>query len=336
MDKEILNIVNQMLGRNYKELNWSHISAVETLDERFMRTFQDYLDWDNISRWQKLSEDFMIDFKDKLNWLYLQLYQDLSENFINIFRDKVDWDIISRNQILSEDFIRAYADKVNWHYISKYQHLSEPFIREFINKVKFRWISARQKLSEDFIRTYADKVSWYYISMVQTLSEAFIKEFKDKVNWENITRYQKLSNEFINDFSDILKANGYLWDNVITYQQSATLKTAEEKKQAVIATGLYDCYDNYFVAYKAVRSDRYPSKYFTQRYFRGDRCESFCDCVTMDESFGLSAGTENTARIYQKLIKESEIIRVEIYYADLGILIDNGNSLRCFSFKVID
>ena len=85
MEKEILNIVNQMLGRNYKELNWSHISAVENLDERFMRTFQDYLDWDSISRWQKLSEDFMIDFKDKLNWLYLQLYQDLSENFINIF-----------------------------------------------------------------------------------------------------------------------------------------------------------------------------------------------------------------------------------------------------------
>ena len=101
-----------------------------------------------------------------------------------------------------------------------------------------------QKLSEDFIREFQDKVYWYNISTYQKLSESFIRDFQDKVNWYFISKHQKLSNEFIDEFKDRLNLN--------RIKDSWHYKTTEEKKQVVIDTGLYECHDTYFIAYKGI------------------------------------------------------------------------------------
>ena len=180
-----------------------------------------------------------------------------------------DWMRISARQKLSEDFIREFEDNVDWGCISANQKLSENFIREFQDKVNWLCISAQQKLSEAFIREFQDKVDWDWISIYQKLSEDFIREFKNEVDWDYISKYQKLSNEFTEEFKDKLDLN--------KIKESWHYKTTEEKKQAVIATELYECHEDYFIAYKGIRSDRYSNYNFQYKYEKGGTYESWCD-----------------------------------------------------------
>ena len=252
------------------------------------------------------------------------MYQKLSEDFIREFQDKVCWGSISENQKLSEPFIREFQDKVHWDYISKYQNLSESFIREFQDKVDWEWISRYQKLSESFIREFQYKVIWVLISAKQKLSESFIREFKDEVRWYWISKCQKLSNEFIEEFKYRLDLN--------KIEDSWHYKTTEEKKQAVIATGLYECHDTYFLAYKGIRSDRYSNFNFQYKYEKGGTYESWCDCSNNTCSFGLSVWDEPNAREYC----DELVVRVKVNYEDVGRVVHDGGKIRCFKIEVLD
>ena len=203
-----------------------------------------------------------------------------------------------------------------WGCISSRQNLSEDFIQEFQDKVDWGYISMFQKLSEDFIREFQDKVYWYNISTYQKLSESFIRDFQDKVRWYFISKHQKLSNEFIDEFKDRLNLN--------RIKDSWHYKTTEEKKQAVIDTGLYECHDTYFLAYKGIRSDRYSSFNFQYKYEKGGTYESWCDCSNNERSFGLSV-------YYSKLV-----VRVKVNYEDVGRIVHNGGKIRCFKIEVLD
>ena len=261
---------------------------------------------------------------DKVNWKMISIYQKLSENFIREFQDKLDWDFISECQILSEDFIREFADKVNWECISYYQTLSESFIREFQDKIDWYQISQSQKLSEDFIKEFQDKVRWDWISQFQKLSEEFIREFKDNVDWYFISKYQKLSENFIKEFQEKLgdvKEISWLY------------KDKEFLKQQVIESGLYECYDDYFIAYKGIRSDRYSALNFQYQYLKGETYEAHCDCTDDENSFGLSVWTEEKAKEYCKEL----IIKVKVNYEDVGRLIhDDINKIRVRRLTVLD
>ena len=234
------------------------------------------------------------------NWARLSLCESLTEDFIQEFKDKVDWICISRYSHLSEDFIRKFADRVDWYYISAFQHLSENFIREFADRVAWDWIVKYQPLSEDFIREFKDKVNWNYISANQHLSENFIREFKDRVNWAWISAYQHLSKEFIEEFKDkiYMKFIADSWHH----------KSVEEKKKTVIDTGLYECHDDYFIAYKGIRSDRYSRYNFQYQYLKGHTYETWCDCSPIEDSFGFSAWTKVGARAYC----DELVVRVKI------------------------
>ena len=258
------------------------------------------------------------------NWARLSLCESLTEDFIQEFKDKVDWTCISRYPHLSEDFIRKFADRVDWYYISAYQYLSENFIREFADKVGWFWISRCQQLSEDFIREFKDKVNWYYISAYQHLSEDFIREFKDKVSWGWVSRYQHLSKEFIEEFKD------KIYMNLIA--DSWHYKSVEEKKKAVIDTGLYECHDDYFIAYKGIRRDRYSKFSFQYQYLKGHTYETWCDCSADEDSFGFSAWTKTGARDYCKEL----VVRVKVRYEDVGRVVHNGGKIRCFKLEVLD
>ena len=258
------------------------------------------------------------------NWARLSLCESLTEDFIQEFKDKVDWTCISRYPHLSEDFIRKFADRVDWYYISAYQYLSENFIREFADRVAWDWIVKYQPLSEDFIREFKDKVNWYYISAYQHLSENFIREFKDKVNWFWISRCQHLSKEFIEEFKDKIHMN--------FIDDSWHYKSVEEKKKAVERTGLYECHDDYFIAYKGIRKDRYSRFSFQYQYLKGHTYETWCDCSANEDSFGFSAWTKTGARDYCKEL----VVRVKVRYEDVGRVVHNGGKIRCFKIEILD
>ena len=238
--------------------------------------------------------------------------------------EKRHWRHISNHLKLSEDFIREFKDYVDWNYISRYQKLSEDFIREFKNRVNWYWISASQKLSENFIREFNDYMDWDWISKCQKLSEDFIREFKDKVDWYYISKHQKLSNKFIEEFKD------KLYIDVI--KESWHYKTTEEKKQAVIDTGLYECHENYFIAYKGIRSDRYSNYNFQYKYEKNGIYESWCDCSNDENSFGLSVWDELNAREYCKEL----VIKVKVSYEDVGRVVHCGGKIRCFKIKILE
>ena len=288
-----LKRANKILGTKYED--WETLSEHRGLTEDFIREFQFLVDWDTISKYQRLSEEFIREFKNRVDWCSISQFQPLSEDFIREFTDRVDWEGISANQHLSEDFIREFEDKVDWACISTYQHLSEDFIRNFLNCVDWRLVSCYQHLSEDFIR-----------------------EFKDWVDWRYIYKYQRLSKEFIEEM-------GLLAD-------SWHYKSTEEKKKAVMDTGLYECHNDYFIAYKGIRSDRYSAYNFQYQYLKGHTYETWCDCSADNDSFGFSAWTEEEAREYCNEL----VVRVKVRYEDVGRVVHYGGKIRCFKMEILD
>ena len=238
--------------------------------------------------------------------------------------NKVNWGYHSIYTRLSEDFIREFADKVDWTYISLYQKLSEDFIREFKDKIDWENVSLYQKLSEDFIREFADKVAWLCISKYQKLSEDFIREFTDKVDWEFISVYQKLSDDFIYEFQHKLNLN--LIDFNWVY------RSPEFLQQQVVNTGLYECHDDHFIGYKGIRKDRYSKYNFQYQYLPGETYESWCDCTSTKNSFGLNVWTEEKAREYCNEL----VVKVKVNYEDVGRVIHNDGKIRCRKITVLD
>ena len=284
----------------------------------------DYQNWRALSRHNGLTEEFIREFADRVHWDCISIYQYLSEKFIREFANEVDWNYISAYQHLSEDFIREFKNRVDWNYISANQHLSERFIREFANEVVWDLISENQHLSEEFIKEFQDKVGWHWISKYQRLSEDFIREFQDRVKWGCISEYQRLSKKFIREFKDDI------YMGLIT--DSWQYKSTEEKKKAVMDTGLYECHDDYFVAYKGIRKDRYSRYNFQYQYLKGHTYETWCDCSIDECGFGFSAWTEEKARDYCNEL----VVRVKVRYEDVGRVVHDGGKIRCFKLEVLD
>ena len=276
-----------------------------------------------MDRLEFLNQELGTNYKslDDVNWHRISSCQKLSEKFIKEFQDKVIWDLISEFQKLSEEFIREFQVKFDWFYISKYQKFSENFIREFQDKVYWFYISKYQKLSENFIREFQDKVDWDDISQYQKLSENFIREFKNKLNWDFVSSYQKLSHNFIENFKLTIDEDNWLY------------KSTEFKKKQIIDSGLYECHEDYFIAYKAIRNDRYSHYNFQYQYLPNKVYECHCDCTSNIDSFGLSVWTEKGARNYNN---SGLIVKVKVKYEDIGRLVHNSNKIRCFKIEVLE
>ena len=238
--------------------------------------------------------------------------------------NQIDWFDVSRNRKLSENFIEKHANQVDWFYISMYQKLSEPFIEQHKNDVNWDWISMYQNLSEDFIEKHKDDVNWFWISMYQKLSENFIEQHKNDVDWFYISEYQKLSKQFIEKYKNNLEMD--------LVNDSWNYKSTEFKKQAVINTGLYDCYDDYFIAYKGIRSDRYSKFNFQYQYLPNQTYETFADYSDNEDSFGFSAWNYENAKSYC----DELVVKVKIYYKDVARVVHNGNKIRACRITILD
>ena len=224
------------------------------------------------------------------------LNKELGTDLISI--NGIDWNNISSSQILSENFIREFQNEVNWDYISRCQKLSENFIREFQNKV-----------------------NWYHISGCQVLSEDFIYEFENKVDWYYIIRFQKLSEKFVKEFNLNIDKDNWLY------------KPTEFKKKQIIACELYECHEDYFIAYKAIRNDRYSHFNFQYQYLPNEVYECHCDCTSEENSFGLSVWSYEGAKNYNN---SGLIVKVKVRYEDVGRLVHNSNKIRCSKIEILD
>ena len=259
-----------------------------------------------------------------VNWVAISRNPNLTEEFIEAHANEVDWNRISAYQKLSEKFIEKHADEVNWYWISEYQKLSEEFIEQHADEVDWDWISMDQKLSEEFIERHADKVDWHWISKYQKLSEEFIEKHADKADWYCISRYQKLSEEFIEKHADTL--------NMPRINDSWNYKSVDFKKAAVEATGLYECYEDFFYAYKGIRSDRYSNFNFQYRYMPGKTYECFADASANMDGFGLSVWTKKMAEMYCSEL----VVKVKVYYEDVARVVHNGGKIRCSRLTVME
>ena len=224
------------------------------------------------------------------------LNKELDANYKSL--DNVDWESISIDQKLSDDFIRIFQDYIDWY-----------------------WVSIYQKLSEEFIREFQGKIEWFLISRYQKLSEEFIKEFQFKLDWDEISLYQKLSPEFINEFYLNIDKDNWLY------------KSTEFKKKQIIDCGLYECHEDYFIAYKAIRSDRYSHFNFQYQYLPNEVYECHCDCTNDEDSFGLSVWTEKGAKTFND---SGLIVKVKVKYEDVGRLVHNSNKIRCSKIEILD
>lgn len=354
--------------REFKDkVDWVHVSKRQKLSEDFIFEFSDSISWDSLFMNEYVTEEFILNnlnlFDKYLVFTYRPLsikslsvinkdgcfnaiskFQVLTHDFIREHKHDVDWENISKCQILSEDFIREFINEVNWYCISAYQKLSENFIREFKDRVNWTNISKHQKLSEDFIREFQNEVYWDYISKYQKLSEKFIIEFKEQISLEYICSVQSLSSDFILKHKDDL-----LIDNIVFFQKinedtlkilktptpknNWNYKTVNFKKKKVKNSGLYECYDDHFIAYKNVRRDRYSHYNFQYQYLKGGVYECHCDCTNAENSFGLSAWTKKQAKTFKK---NGLIVKVKIKYEDVGRVVHNGGKIRCSKFEVLD
>jgi len=202
--------------------------------------------------------------------------------------------------------------------------LSESFIREFQDKLDWSSISVYQKLSESFIREFKDKLNWSNISKYQKLSEEFIKEFQYKVNWTGISRYQILSEEFIEEFSDKL----YLAE----IRDSWNYVDEEFKKKAIIKSKMYECHDDYFIAYKGIRSNRYSKYNFQYKYFPNGTYKCHADHSNNENSFGLSVWTKKEATDYC----DELVVKVKVFYKDVARMVHHNGKIRCTKINILN
>ena len=369
------NLSELFIEKYQNKVDWYNISAYQKLSESFIEKFQDKVSWRNISIRQKLSEDFIEKFQDKVDWMCISIHQKLSESFIIKFKDKVEWSFISVYQTLSEAFIEKFfindcTYKGFFKKILMFQNLSIHFLIKYSDILDFDAISKHQFLTESFIEEHQDKVNWEYISKYQKLSESFIEKFQDKVYWTSISMYQKLSESFISKYQNILplstvstyqklsdefiKINYRIFDKKIIskYQKlsASTInylslnfsilfnwqyKSIEYKKQKLIITKKYECHDDYFIAYKAIKPNRYSLFNFQYQYLPGETYESNCDCTSEENSFGLNVGTYNFAKGYLG-DEKGIIIKCKINYEDIGRIVHNGEKVRCFKITVLN
>ena len=312
----------KLYTRKYiSKINWDYVSEELIVENT---NILKSLNWYLISTSSGLSEIFIANHKDWVNWFDISIYQKLSEDFITKYKDLVNWSCISAHQKLSENFIAEHKNLVEWCYISKYQKLSESFISEHKDLVEWSYISNYQKLSEGFIAEYKDYVDWFKISIYQKLSEDFITKYKDLVNWTCISAYQKLSESFIIEYKKYL--NMYLVnDNWLN-------KSTEFKKRAVVNTGKYKCYEDYFIAYKGIRSDRYSKYNFQYQYMPGETYECFSDGSDDETSFGLSVWTKKEATNYCNEL----VVKCKIYYEDVTRVIHSDCKIRCSKITILN
>ena len=353
--------VNSILKTDYKsdnEINWILLSIFHKLPEYFIEKYSDKLSWDMISEYQELSEPFIDKHKNDVNWIKISTSQKLSELFIEKYSDKISFYDLPRNLYVPFEVLSKYLDKINFCALAISKPLTEEFISKYRNSFDWYYICKYQKLSNEFIINNCNLLWWENVIKYQKLSNQFIDENFQllmsncyKLN-KHLPKYQKLSIEnitkYINELDlECLIKYQKLPVDIITKNNASFLKNAiknkcfwqyqptEFKKQKLAETGKYECHDDYFIAYKAIRPDRYSLFNFQYQYLPNKTYESHCDCTGAENSFGLNVGTYKFAMSYP-ITNNCVIAKCKINYEDIGRIVHNGEKVRCFKITVLE
>ena len=109
-------------------------------------------------------------------------------------------------------------------------------------------------------------------------------------------------------------------------------QSPEYKKEQIQKTGLYECHDDYFIAYKGVRSNGYAKFNFQYKYEVGKVYEDYCDYSMNENGFGLSVWTKAQAIEYGN----PTCMKVKVYYKDVGRLVRSGVKIRCTKIEILE
>lgn len=307
-----------------------------------------------------LGTNFASDSEMEKNWAYISINPKLTEELINKYHDKILMGIIDYRSLknCSIDFFRKYKNELNWMIISLNPILSEEMIEEFKDVLYWQYIVVNTKLSDKLIEyALTRECTSYTVATYQNLSEEFIeKHSKLFLNEVCVYKYHKISNEFIqkhiNDFTKEICRCILIYQNISETIQKQLKKKIKgyvprisnwirntspiKKKIAIEKLGLYECYDDYFIAYKAIRTDRYSLCTLQYKYEKGKTYESWCDCTTTENSFGLNVATEEFAKEYGAHFFDYIIVKCKVKYEDVGRIVHKGRKIRCFKLEVLD
>lgn len=302
--------------------------------------------WYELPLHYRLSEKMIEDHKDQLCFECVALKQNLSCELMEKLYDYMPKSYLAKFQILDESFIRKHKEDLDPLYLFQYQKLSEELMDEYckVSHPNLYLLSRYQKLSEEFIDAHKDIVDWDDISIYQRLSPEWMSQHLTSLNLYSIFKTQQLPISFIEDYMKYAPL-----EIVATYQtlpssmreklhryeldENERYLSIDEKREKIFQTGLFDCHDDYFIAYKAIRKDRYSIYNFQYWYEKGGVYSENCDCMPTRNSFGLNVCTLPYAEFY--MVNENDIIvRCKIRYEDVGRIL--GQIVRCFRIEILD
>lgn len=358
------------------KLDWVKLSVYQTLSESFIEKHQDDVNWVNISKFQKLSESFIEKFQNKVYWDYITENQNYSTDFVFKFIDLLHFSYVKPELIndkvlkealsnpytaniviqkveVSEDLLIKYLPNINLDLLVCVQKLSESFILKYFKRLNKTNLARYQVLTDKVLAKCAKYISdsdfWYFVSEFQRLSEKNIHKYIDKLSLLKITKFQTLSENFIRKNIKILNS-----DSLEKYQyysdafadelglNKSILFHAKDKaninrlKRKLIRTGKYECHKDGFIAYKAIRYNRYSFFNFRYKYLKDNVFESNCDCTNNECSFGLNVGTYDFAKSYLGNDINGVIVKCKVKYEDVGAMVHNNEKVRCFKITVLD
>lgn len=358
--------------KSFTNLQWSILSRTQSLSESFIEKYKDNVDWNKISVFQKLSESFMRKYADRLNWNSISCNQKFSSKFLYEFVDELDlfnidsklftkrvvikclekkktayevafkvqlphnlmekyhynldWETLPSAQCLTQSFIKKHLNEFNVVTLARYQNLSDEVIDMIANKTNdesfWSTICAYQKLSENTMRKYFHNLYPNVLCKYQTLSENFIKDYLPCLDTFLLKTYQKYSDKF---------ADAFGIDHSLR-----NIDNSKDVKKKLIKSKLYECHEDYFIAYKGIKKSRYSLFSFRYKYLPNKSYESNCDPTNNDCSFGLSVGTKDYVKKYISTNKNAIIVKCKVNYCDVGSIVYDAENVRCTKIEILE
>jgi len=222
------------------------------------------------------------------------------------------WLWVVKHHTFSKAFIDRYQLHLEWGHILIHQKLHKNVIKKYFEKIIYQLVILKyQKLDENFIE---------YL-LIQLQSSYLYNEFL----YNNVLKYHKVSKKFIDKYKLTIPETCWLYKTP-TFIESYIRKNTNYEIHK-------DTGGKFIIAYKGILRDRYSLYTYQYRYFQYHTYTSHCDCnIDNENSFGLSAWTENEARDYCSDL----VVRVKIYIKDIGCFVHNNNKIRCRKFTVLD
>lgn len=277
----------------------------------------------------------------------LQDYEGVDQEYLEKYCDELGLNLfdIFKTYKIKDEYLHLIADNTKNFSFSlvniECQKLSIDFYKKHKDKFYLSYFLIHQKLSENDINEIFDDIIYHNILdnlfVCQILSESFLHSIKE--HWIDndylkgyLVNYNKLSDDFRKEFD----LSRYLWDENWLY------KSTEFKKEKLIKTNNYECFEDYFIAYKAIRPDRYSLYDFQYQYLENGIYQAKAN-YNIDEisSFGLSVGTKERCEYYgveygDYDAKACIIIECKIYYDDIAAIVHDGDEIRCAKIEILE